>query len=168
MVKPFIITRHSQMPNIANKKLSFPPKDTIVSTFLVAEAFIWFLSGFSYLQGVAVNPEFGTNSLLTLVTVNFVSLILSGFVVSSLASKLKHRLVFIKYWVVAGALISILFALVNLADYVSIMVLASIVGMHFGIGMPICMNYYAKTTQPTNRAKGGGIIILLIVGCMIL
>lgn len=150
------------MPSNTPKKLSFPPKDAIVSTFLVANAFVWFLSGFSYLQGVVVLTEFGANSLLMLVTANFVSLILSGFVVSSLESKLKHRLVFIKYWVVAGALISILFAIVNMADFVSIMVLASIVGIHFGTGMPICMNYYAKTIQSHNRAKGSGIIILLI------
>jgi hypothetical protein len=97
-----------------------------------------------------------------LVAANLVCLILSGFVVSALASKINHRLVFIKFWVVAGALISILFAIVNLSDFVSITVLASIVGMHFGIGMPICMDYYAKTTQFDNRAKGSGIIILLI------
>jgi MFS family permease len=40
--------------------------------------------------------------------------------------------------------------------------LASITGMYFGIGMPTCMAYYAKTTEPQNRAKSSGIIILLI------
>ncbi len=50
----------------------------------------------------------------------------------------------------------------NLADFASLLVLAIIIGVYFGIGMPICMGYYAKTTAPQNRAKLSGIIILLI------
>ena len=50
----------------------------------------------------------------------------------------------------------------NFVDFVSLLVLASVIGVYFGIGMPICMGYFAKTTTPKNRAKLGGIIILLI------
>jgi MFS family permease len=50
----------------------------------------------------------------------------------------------------------------NLADFVGLLVLASLIGVYFGIGMPICMGYYAKSTAPQNRAKLSGIIILLI------
>ncbi len=142
-------------------KLSSIPKEALVSTFLVANAFVWYLSGFSYLQD-ATTSRFGNNSLLIIATANFASLVLSAFAVSSLTSKFKSRSAFLKYWILAGALLSALFAIMKLADFVSLLVLASIIGVYFGIGMPICMGYYAKSTSPQNRAKLSGIIILLI------
>lgn len=142
---------------VAAKKLSLIPKDALVSTFLVANAFVWYLCGLSYLQGIADG-----NLLLLVIAANFVCLVLTALLVTSLASKFKQRLVFLKYWVVAGSFLSVLFAILNLSHFSSILIMACIIGMFFGAGMPICMGYYAKTTEPQHRAKSSGIIILLI------
>ena len=61
-----------------------------------------------------------------------------------------------------GVLISALFMVVNLADFASLTVLAGILGVYFGVGMPICLGYFAASTEPQNRAKFSGVIILLI------
>ena len=128
---------------------------------MVANAFVWYLSGFGYLQDVAAS-RLGGNSLLIIAAANFASLVLSAFAVSSITSKIKSRPLFLKYWFIAGALLSVFFAFLNLADFASLLFLASIVGVYFGVGMPICMGYYSKSTAPQNRAKLSGIIILLI------
>jgi MFS family permease len=128
---------------------------------LVANAFVWYLCGFGYLQD-AINAKFSGNSLLLMATANFVSLVLSAFASSLLMSKFKHRSTFLKYWVIAGILLSIVFAFINLAEFTNILATAIIISVYFGIGMPVCMGYYAKTTEPQNRAKLGGIIILFI------
>jgi MFS family permease len=128
---------------------------------LVANAFVWYLSGFSYLQD-ATKSHFGGNSLLLIVVINFASLVLSAFIISLVTNKFKSRPIFLRYWVLAGALLSLLFVVVNFADFASLLVLAIIIGVYFGMGMPICMGYFAKTTASQNRAKLGGIIILLM------
>jgi len=113
------------------------------------------------LQNVAAS-KLGGNSLLIIAAANFASLVLSAFAVSSLTSKVKSRHVFLKYWFIAGAFLSVFFIFLNLADFASLLFLASIIGVYFGVGMPICMGYYSKSTAPQNRAKLSGIIILLI------
>ncbi|MCL4430183.1 MAG: MFS transporter [Chloroflexi bacterium] len=110
----------------------------------------------------AIIAKFSGNSLLLMATANFVSLVLSAFASSLFASRFKRRLTFLKYWVIAGALLSIVFAFINLAEFTNILATAIIIGVYFGLGMPICMGYYAKTTEPQNRAKLSGIIILFI------
>ncbi|MFB3890297.1 MAG: hypothetical protein ACE14S_12485, partial [Candidatus Bathyarchaeia archaeon] len=87
---------------------------------------------------------------------------MSGLVMSSFTSKFKQRLVFLKSWVLVGVLFSLLFAVADLADSLGIIVMASMMGAYFGVGMPVCLSYYAKTTEPQNRAKLSGIVILLI------
>lgn len=128
---------------------------------MLANAFVWYLCGFSYLQDAATS-RFGGDSLLFTVAANFVSLVLSGLVMSSFTSKFKQRLVFLKSWVLVGVLFSLLFAVADLADSLGIIVMASMMGAYFGVGMPVCLSYYAKTTEPQNRAKLSGIVILLI------
>ena len=146
---------------IVSKKLSSIPKEALVSTFLVANAFVWYLSGFSYLQA-ATTSHFVGNSLLLIEVINFASLVSSAFIISSVTNRFKSRRFFLKYWVLAGVLLSFLFVVVNFADFASLLFLAIIIGVYFGIGMPICMGYFAKTTVSQNRAKLGGIIILLM------
>ncbi len=97
-----------------------------------------------------------------MVSGNFVSLVLSAFASSLLTSKFKHRLNFLKYWSIAGASLSIIFAIINLQELTNIIAIAIIIGSYFGIGMPVCMGYYANSTKPQNRAKLSGIIILFI------
>jgi hypothetical protein len=148
------------LTNTIAEKLSSTPKEAYVSTFLVANAFVWYLSGLSYLQDAA-NSRFGDSTLL-LAAMNFLGLVFSAFVVSSLTGKIKNRLTFLKYWLVAGSVLSILFAAVNFAGFAGILVMSTLIGVYFGVGMPICMGFYAKATVPQNRAKLSGLIILLI------
>ena len=93
---------------IVSKKLSSIPKEALVSTFLVANAFVWYLSGFSYLQA-ATTSHFVGNSLLLIEVINFASLVSSAFIISSVTNRFKSRRFFLKYWVLAGVLLSFLF-----------------------------------------------------------
>jgi len=152
------------MPNTPDAKKGIK-KETLVGTFLVANAFVWYLSAFSYLRE-ATNIDNTGNLLLQVAAINFASMVLAGFAVSILSAKIKDRLVFLKYWTLAGIVLSALFAFSNMGDPNALIVMASIVGIYFGAGMPTCMGYYAKTTVVQNRAKSSGIIILLIGVCL--
>ncbi len=138
------------------KKLQSTSKNTLVSTFLVANVFVWYLTTYTFLKDAA-RPE----DLLSVVAVNFFALVLSA-VISTSFGRFKQRLVFLKYWVLAGVLLSLLFAFINLAGFTILLILASVLGVYFGLGMPVCIGYYTANTEPQNRAKFSGIIILLM------
>src|ERR1700690_326112 len=64
---------------------------------------------------------------------------------------------------IVGIFVSYLFVIVNLKDFASVILLAGIVGVFFGLGMPTFMGYFAASTEPQNRAKFGGVTVLLII-----
>ena len=63
----------------------------------------------------------------------------------------------------SGLAISSLFVILNLTDFASVILLAGVIGTYFGLGMPTFAGFFAASTESKNRAKFGGLIILLIV-----
>ncbi len=138
-------------------KLGSESKDVLVGTFLVANAFVWYLSAFSFLQ-----EDFAGNSLLYVISVNILCLILTAFFVTLLMNRFKQRLVFLRYWILAGLLFSVSYAFLDLTNLSSSMIASGLLGFYFGLGMPICMGYFAASSKPENRAKSAAVIILMI------
>jgi len=144
-----------------SQKLWVKQKDAVVGTFLVGNAFVWYLCAFRFLQDAAGSEGFTGNSLILVLAVNFFGVALSAFFVSSYG-RFKMRLAFLKYWVLTGIMLSLVFLFINLPGFVSLIIVAAVVGVYFGIGMPTCLGYYTAATEPQNRAKLSGIIVLLI------
>jgi MFS family permease len=151
------------MPKIGlTKRLGSDPKSALINTVVVANAFIWYICAFGFLRDTASSNGFSGTSILVMVAVNFLGLILSALIGSSLIDKFKSRMTFLKYWMLSGVALSTFFAIVNFADYASLITTSGILGIYFGLGMPTCVGYFASATQAGNRARQGGIIILLI------
>lgn len=148
-------------PNSTIAKLS--TNTSLISTFLIANAFVWYVSAFSYIQYVAADLT-GYSSLL-LVGASFACLVLTAFIASTITRPFSNRVSFLKKWSLAGILLSFPLIAVESIDFPLILLLACIVGAYFGLGMPACMAYFAKETQSQNRAKLSGLIILLIGIC---
>jgi MFS family permease len=144
------------------KKLTSTPKQAAVATFMVANAFVWYLSAVTYLEPLSSDLKSVSSDMLFLIGANLASLMVSAFAVASLTNKLPDKLKILKMWVLAGVLISPLFLLKDSNNTMSILFLQIILGVYFGVGMPLCMNFYAKSTQLQNRAKLSGVVILLI------
>ena len=143
-----------------SKKLGSDSKNAIIGTFLVANAFVWYLSTLKFLEAGLTNNA--SNSLLLVISVNIICLALTALWVTLSINKFKHRLTFMKYWIFAGLLISALFAVLDSPNFLSALIVSAILGIYFGLGMPICMGYFSAMTKPENRAKSSAIIILLI------
>jgi MFS family permease len=135
------------------------PKNSLTGSFLVANAFVWYVCAFSFLQYLSESHGYG---LLPVVTVNLATLIISAFAVALITSRFKNNINFLKYWIAIGVLLSLFFAVLNTTDFYSIIVLSAVVGVYFGFGMPTCTAYFAQQTQPQNRAKASGLIILIL------
>ena len=129
----------------------------IVATFLVANAFVWYLSAFDFLHA-----DFSGKSFLIVISVGIACLVASAFSVTVSMKRFSQRLAFLKYWMLGGFLFSVALAFPNFANLPSAVAASAILGVYFGVGMPICMGYFSATTKPEIRAKTGAVIILAI------
>lgn len=144
------------------EKAKFKLSNAPVSTFLLASAFVWYLCAFKFLQDIA-SAESSTDTLLLIIMVNFLAFAFSAFFGAKLTQFFKNRKSLLKIWMIAGIFISFLFVLLNLEDYRSAILLAIVIGVYFGVGMPTFMGYFAANTESNKRGKFGGIAVLLIV-----
>lgn len=135
------------------------PKNSLKSSFIVANAFVWYVSAFSYLQYLTSSDS---QVQLIVAASSFMCLVISAFGGKIFLRKFQSRIDFLKYWTVAALFFSIPLALVNSVDLPILTIVACLIGAYFGLGMPICMAHYAKMTTPENRAKSSGLIILII------
>jgi hypothetical protein len=141
------------------------PKNSLIASFLVANAFVWYISAFRYLQ---LSSDANGYGLLPVVAANLTALFISAYAASLKPRWIKNRLTFLKYWIAAGVLLSIPFAVLNMTDFYTLNAMSALVGVYFGFGIPACMAYFAKETQPQNRAKASGLIMLLGIGYTII
>lgn len=132
------------------------------STFLLATAFVWYLCAFEFLQNIS-NSQYSTEQSLIVITVNFIAFAIAAFAGSNLPQVCKNRKTILKFWIIGGILISLLFGIPDFVNYSTIVFLSSLVGAYFGFGMPTFMGYFTANTEYHTRGKFGGLAVLLIV-----
>jgi MFS family permease len=150
---------------------SSPPKEStfklttaLVSTFLLVNALVWYLCAFKFLQDTMSIKGFSSDLALLVVGLNFFTFVISAFSSTWLMDRfLNNRNKLLKYWILFGILVSSTFFFTNLMSFIGVALLASIIGAYFGLGMPVVFGYFAACTEQKNRAKFGGIVVLLLV-----
>lgn len=145
------------------KGSAFMLTNASVSSFLLVNAFVWYLSAFKFLQEAIINKGILGDLALLIVGLNFFAFVLSAFFSTWLINHVLSRNNFLKYWVLSGIFVSALFFFSNFMDFVSLVSLGCVIGAYFGLGMPVVAGYFAACTVQRNRAKFGGIVILLLV-----
>ena len=138
-------------------------KALAINTILIANALIWYSFGFKYLIQTLELSEF-EKYLLPIVTIHFLGLFLALIIGELLSHKIKNRFTFLLLWMFAGIILSIIPLMASMSVTVTFLGLALfsvIIGVNFGFGIPLCLGYFASTTEAANRGKSGGIIFLL-------
>ena len=146
-------------------RIGTTPKVAIANIVLVANAFIWYFYAFSFLSNLANQTSYS----LMVLGVNFSAVLVSAFFGAYLIDKFKKRVNFLRYWMLAGTVLSVIPILPNIANPTLLISISAVLGSYFGLGMPICLGYFAATTQASNRARLGGVTVLLIgIGLFVL
>ena len=135
-------------------------KTAAVNIVLVANAFVWYFHSYFLLKNAIDTSRF-SNDAVTIFGISFAALATSAIVSAHLARRLKSRLRFLIYWMLVGVPISLVPILIDLSTFAGLLTLSALFGFYFGSGMPICLDYFASTTGPGNRARSGGIIFFL-------
>ena len=148
------------------ERLGATPKVAAIAILLVANAFVWYACAFSFLAdtvtSMVASMELSIAESAVIFGINFLGIVASAFLGSFLINKYKRRMNFLLYWMSAGIIFSLLPIIINSTSFAGLMVLATSLGVYFGLGMPICMGYYSAVTETENRARLSGMIILSI------
>ena len=136
-------------------------KPAAINVFLVANAFIWYFYAFNYLFNSIVGIS--KFDVLVIYGIHFLGIAISAILSASFLGRLKQRRTFLRSWMVAGVILSLAPIAVDAAATLpTLMTISAVLGVYFGLGMPTCMEYFASATNVGNRARSGGITVLLI------
>jgi hypothetical protein len=135
---------------------------------LVANTFVWFLYScrilsetidVTTLSGVQQNTVWGVTIL------GVVGASVLGF---NISNKPTIKRSFIHYWMLAGIPLSLIPLVMDITFFPFLTVFFALVGVYFGLGMPISLGYFASVTKDSNRSSLGGLTFLTIFICVIL
>jgi MFS family permease len=142
-------------------------KAVAINVIIIANAFIWYSYAFKYLL-TTINTVSLSDLFLPIIATHFLGVFVAIIIGQFLSQKVKQREKFLLWWMLAGVFLS-LFPLITGMTTTGIVVFSVITGVNFGFGIPVCLGYFASTTEPSNRGKLGGTIFLLIgVGVFII
>jgi MFS family permease len=136
-------------------------KVAVVNIVLVANALIWYFYAFDYLRNTIAAANF-LNSEVAILGVNFLGVAATALFGSALIYKFGRRINFLFYWMLSGVLLSLIPVAIDITALPLLMVFSTLVGAYFGLGLPICMGYFAASTESGNRARLGGLTFLCV------
>jgi hypothetical protein len=158
------------------------PKNDVVNVVLLVNAIVWYLCFFSFLKnGSGVTG----NGLVIIFGINLLATCFAAILSVRVIKKVGSRLKFITYWIVIGALLSLLPLLVSSSffdltlisnvigpgpgapiseplpvSFFTFALISGAVGLYCGFGAPVLLGYYSATTKSIHKKKISGLIIL--------
>jgi len=144
-----------------SKKIGASSKVAIVNMVLLVNAFTWYFYAFNFLRAITNEAAITELESLMIWGINFVGIAVLAIFGASMISRLKHRVPFLLSWMFSGVIFSLTPLVLDLTTSAGLMVVSAVFGAYFGLGMPICMGYFAASTVTENRSRLGGIIFLL-------
>jgi MFS family permease len=144
------------LSKVFTRKFETNPKTAAVSAVLVADAFIWYLYSGRLLIDVV-----GAGISGSVQGVNVLGTVFAALLGATLSSRLKGRIMFLRYWMLAGIFLSLIPIVVDITGAAASMVFFAAMGVYFGLGMPVCLAYFAASTETVNRSRIGGLVFFL-------
>lgn len=142
-------------------KIKTNSKTAILSSVLLANAFIWYFYSIRFLTEIIANQDFSDSAVLFIWGFNILGIAVAAIFGVFVVFRFKKRVTFLLYWTIAGVILSLVPLAVDITGFNALLVFSTFVGVYFGLGMPVSMGYYAAATEAANRARFGGVTFLL-------
>ena len=135
-------------------------KKTILSIFLVANAFIWYYVVFIFLQGLVtkISPDISASSI-AIWSIHFSGLIISALAGAFVAKKIERNKL-LTIWMILGVISSICLFATNTSNIILVSLIGLFLGVALGFGMPTCMNFFSDSVPIESRGRTSGITLL--------
>jgi len=134
--------------------LGISGRDFFTVFVLLVNTFTWFYMTLLVIDGFLKTFNLPSSEALA-IWVTYYGAVIASSVVGSVLSSIR-RLPFLYAWMILGTVSSLLPALPNMALHVWSFAL----GFSLGIGMPICLAYFADHSTVENRGRMSGIIFI--------
>jgi MFS family permease len=142
--------------------LGINAKTVFASVMLVANPLVWYYIVSMILQESATN----TPEALLIWGLHILGIISSAIVGSIVSKRFKEK-TFFCFWIVLGILSP--FSLIGFnSSLIASAAIALFLGVSFGLGMPLCMRYFASSIPLEKRGRISGITMLVFALGMIL
>ncbi len=144
-------------------ELNISIKDFFVVFILLVNAFAWFYMAPMFIDGIIKGMDLTAEQMNTMSdragSVYYVGIVISSLIGLILAKKI-NRLNFIYAWTIIGIVTSILPILFGNFTSIDCFTISFLFGFSFGLGIPLCLSYFADVTVVENRGRISGTILL--------
>ena len=149
------------LKSLLTDKFSAITRTTLANIVLVANAFVWYYFALDFLKSalVVISPDYFTTVLIWVL--HFGGLIISALIGALIINRVKDRNRVLIAWMILGILVSVIAIVIDVTSIPNVLMLALLLGVSLGVGMPCCMGYFTESTDIQNRGRLGGVILLL-------
>lgn len=137
-------------------------KNSFTGLILVANTFIWYLYSSRLLSQVTLNSGFSEYQTIVVWGINIFGTIVAAVFGFFISNKFQKRITFLRYWIVAGIPLSLLPIVMDITLIYHMLFFFALIGVYFGLGMPVSLAYFATVTEEANRSRLGGVTFLII------
>jgi len=139
---------------IIRKKVAW--KKSLPAIILVLNSFVWYVITYLVFSTIVNELELLELEKLGLFTPYFMGIAVSSIIGSRIFP--RARVNFLYLWLFIGAVATLLLITVPINGIVANALIALLLGISIGIGLPSCLSYFANLTSIENRGSVGGII----------
>jgi MFS family permease len=157
-------TKKARLPMLKerfSKRIIIAQRSIIASILLVTNALVWYFYAATTLEEIINKSSQGYLFAFLSWSLHFGAIIFFALASTLFSKRMKNRIRFLDLWMIIGIVLSLVSASVNVSDASSVLLLSTLLGTSFGIGMPSCMGYYSDSTSVENRGRMSGITIFL-------
>jgi MFS family permease len=139
-------------------KFDIDRHEFLVACVLLVNAFTWPICLTSLIEKIII-PNFIADEAVIWAAF-YLSTTVFG-IIGAVLSKKFSGLKFLYIWIALGTITSLVPVLVNNFSLSQLVVISTLLGASFGLGMPSCLTFFTKITKVENRGRVGGIILLI-------
>ncbi len=137
-------------------------REFIVVFGLLVNSFTWLLFLRLIIEQASNSITEEPNELALIWSAFYLSIIGFG-IIGAVVSKRFTRTKILRFWIVLGAIATLLPILFNSFTVTNLAVVSAIFGASFGLGMPSCLALFTEITKVENRGRVGGITFLIVI-----
>jgi len=138
--------------------------DTLFSIILIINAFIWLFYASAILREIVDVAALSDYEALMVWSVNFCGATVSILAGAFLVGRFHLRVRFLLFWTLFGTISSIAPLFMDTTAIDGVLAVSALFSVSLGLGLPVCMAEFADSTAVENRARLGGITLLLMMG----
>ena len=128
------------------------PRSALLSLILVSNALTWYSLAFNVLTVTMTEIS---------MAIHFSGAIVAALVGAKVIEKFTTRRKFLVLWMLLGVLSSLFLIHPNFPNSIISFVSSLIIGVAFGLGLPASLGYFTDSTNIENRAKLGGLTLIV-------